>query len=225
MTNGSSPPDAQEALYSRLREEMIQTQIVARGIRDPRVIEALRRIPRHAFVEEALRSRAYDDGPLPIGESQTISQPYIVALMLEGLALTGEESALEIGTGSGYLAALLSRLCRRVFSVERRSSLASRAGRLLARLECYNVQIRSGDGTRGWPSEAPFDAIVVSAAGDRVPDPLKNQLKEGGCLILPVGAEQDQKLLKLVKGPAGWAQTSLCDCQFVKLIGEYAWPE
>lgn len=171
------------------RARMVETQIAARGVRDPRVLRAMREVPRHLFVDESLRSHAYDDEPLPIGggTSQTVSQPYIVALMTELLDLQAGEKVLEIGTGSGYQSAVLSRLARHVYSIEIVPELARSAADRLARLGYANVTVRAGDGYRGWPEEAPFDGIVVTAAPERLPEPLLAQLAPGGRMVIPVG--------------------------------------
>src|SRR6185503_9088627 len=178
--------DRDEGRYARERDRMVD-EIAARGVTDPRVLAALRRVPRHRFVQEALRARAYGDHPLPIGEEQTISQPYIVALMSSLLELTGREKVLEVGTGSGYQAAVLGVLARRVCSIERLPRLAERARATLESLGIDNVWIRVGNGTLGWPDEAPFDRIVVAAGGPAVPPPLVQQLAEGGRMVLPIG--------------------------------------
>ncbi len=212
-------------IYHRARERMVQTQIAARGIKDPRVLEAMRKIPRHLFVEEALKDQAYGDYPLPIGEGQTISQPYIVALMTEALELKGPEKVLEVGTGSGYQAAILAELARQVFSIERYPSLAYRAKRLLEQLGYRNVIIKVGDGTKGWPEMAPFDAIIVTAAGPKIPEPLLEQLKDGGRLVMPVGDEWSQSLIKVTKWGDKLIQENLGAVRFVKLVGEHGFPE
>jgi protein-L-isoaspartate(D-aspartate) O-methyltransferase len=169
------------------RQQMVDEQIVRRGVRDPRVLEALRKVERHRFVPESEWTGAYGDFPLPIGEEQTISQPYIVALMTEALALTGKERVLELGTGSGYQTAILAELAAQVYSIELAPALAERARALLAELGYLNVEVRSGDGTRGWPERSPFDAILVAAAPAEVPPALLDQLAEGGRLVIPVG--------------------------------------
>jgi len=212
-------------IYQRARDRMVQTQIAARGIKDPRVLEAMRKVPRHLFVEEALKDQAYGDYPLPIGEGQTISQPYIVALMTEALELKGPERVLEVGTGSGYQAAILAELARQVFSIERYPSLAARAKRLLEQLGYRNVLIKVGDGTKGWPEMAPFDAIIVTAAGPKIPEPLIEQLKDGGRLVIPVGDEWSQYLLKVTKQGDKLIKENLGAVRFVKLVGEYGFPE
>lgn len=207
-----------ESLQAR-REVMVVVQLRDRGIRDPRVLRAMERVPRHEFVSSDRVADAYGDFPLPIGEGQTISQPYIVAAMLEALALREEDSALEIGTGSGYQTAILCELCRSVYSVERYSSLRDRAEKTLRQMGYTNFELRTGDGSAGWPEAAPFDGIVVSAAVPRVPVTLFDQLREGGRLILPVGSQISQELL-LVRKQSGVAMTTHLDgCRFVPLVG------
>ncbi len=202
---------------------MIDEQLVRRGITDERVIAAMRRIPRHLFVEEALRDRAYGDHPLPIGEGQTISQPYIVAQMTSLLALVGTEKILEVGTGSGYQTAVLAALARRVCSIERLPSLAVRARSLVEGLGISNVWIRVGNGTLGWPDEAPFDRILIAAGAPAVPPPLVQQLGAGGRMVLPVGDLTNQTLTMVEQGAGTTQTTTWGDCTFVKLVGKYAW--
>ena len=205
------------------RERMVQTQLVARGISDPKVLYAMQKVPRHLFVEEALQNQAYGDFPLPIGEQQTISQPYIVAYMTEALQLTGVEKVLEIGTGCGYQAAILAELAPEVYSIERIFSLVSRARRILESLRYFNVKIKVGDGTLGWPEEAPFDAIIVTAAAPGIPKPLLDQLAMGGRIIIPVGDRNTQTLDLVHKTPEGLQHDYRGGCRFVKLIGNYGW--
>jgi protein-L-isoaspartate(D-aspartate) O-methyltransferase len=183
----------------------------------------MRKVPRHLFVEEALQNQAYGDFPLPIGEQQTISQPYIVAFMTEALGLIGEEKVLEIGTGCGYQAAILAELAPEVYSVERIHSLASRARRILESLRYFNVNIKVGDGTLGWPEEAPFQAIMVTAAAPAIPRPLLDQLDLGGRLVIPVGDRSSQTLMVVHKTVEGLKQDYRGGCRFVKLIGSYGW--
>lgn len=210
--------------FAIARERMVADQLRARGITDPRVLTAMGRVPRHRFVEEALAARAYGDYPLPIGEKQTISQPYMVALMTQALELVGGERVLEVGTGSGYQTAILAELATKVYSVERIRSLADRARAILEELGYYNVLIRVGDGTLGWREEAPFDAVLVTAAAPEVPAPLVEQLKAGGRLVIPVGGSTAQVLKCLVKEPDGLIRESeLVGCVFVKLVGEQGW--
>ena len=202
---------------------MVDEQLTPRGITDERVLAAMRRVSRHLFVEEALRDRAYGDHPLPIGEHQTISQPYIVALMTSLLALEGTEKVLEVGTGSGYQTTVLAALARRVCSVERLPALAARARGVIEGLGITNVWIRVGNGTLGWPDEAPFDRILVAAGGPSVPPPLFHQLAPGGRMVLPVGDVSSQTLT-LVENVGGvMTTTKFGDCSFVKLVGKYAW--
>lgn len=211
--------------YAGAREHMVRTQIEARGIRDPRVLAAMRKVPRHRFVDEALIGQAYGDYPLPIGEQQTISQPYIVALMTEALELKGTERVLEIGTGSGYQAAILAECAAQVFSVERLPTLADRARRILDALGYKNIKIKVGDGTLGWPEEAPFEGIIVTAAAPAIPQPLLNQLAMHGRMVIPVGDRYSQTLMVVRKTPEGLKYDYRGGCRFVKLIGSYGWPE
>jgi protein-L-isoaspartate(D-aspartate) O-methyltransferase len=207
--------------FSTQREQMVRSQLAERGIRDPRVLEAMRSAPRHEFVLEEFRDRAYEDYPLPIGEGQTISQPYIVAAMLEHLALRENDRVLEVGTGSGYVTALLSVLCAEVFSVERYASLAELARATLLRLGYNNVAIRVGDGTLGWSEFALFDAILVSAATPEVPPALFEQLREGGRMILPVGPAWSQEL-QLIRKVGGRAEVTVLEgCRFVPLVADH----
>ncbi len=208
---------------SRERERMVEEQLVARGVTDPRVLAAMRRVPRHLFVDEGLRDRAYGDHPLPLGEGQTISQPFIVGKMTELLRLSGTEKALEIGTGSGYQAAVLAELCARVCTIERIAKMAQRARETLERLGYSNVWVRVANGTLGWPDEAPFDRILVTAGGPSVPPPLFEQLAEGGCMVMPVGNAESQVLKVIEKRDGGMRTTEHSGCVFVKLVGKYAW--
>lgn len=202
---------------------MVDDQLVRRGITEERVLAVMGQVPRHLFVEEAFRERAYGDHPLPIGQAQTISQPYIVALMTTLLALTGREKVLEVGTGSGYQTAVLAGLARRVCSIERIAALALRARAVLEGLGYANVWVRVGNGTLGWLDEAPFDRIVVAAGGPSVPPPLFEQLVEGGRMVLPLG-DQTSQTLTLVENLGGQMRTRACgDCSFVPLVGKYAW--
>jgi protein-L-isoaspartate(D-aspartate) O-methyltransferase len=213
--------------YEIARKKMVQEQIVARGISDRRVLDAMLRIPRHIFVQEAFSAQAYSDTPLPIGEKQTISQPYMVALMTEILALTGTEKVLEIGTGSGYQAAVLAMLADRVCTVERIRPLALRARKCLDSLRLFNVMLRINDrddSPVGWEEEAPFDAIMVTAGAPEIPTVLTDQLAPGGRLVIPVGSEADQRLIKVVKQVDGTLETALSvGCRFVPLIGKNGW--
>jgi len=206
------------------RRRMVETQIVARGIHDRRVIEAMLKIPRHLFVEEAMAAQSYNDNPLPIGEKQTISQPYMVALMTELLELDGKEKVLEIGTGSGYQSAVLAVLADRVCTMERIRPLAMRARKTLDGLGLLNVNIRVADGTCGWEEEAPFDAILVTAGAPEIPNTLVAQLAVGGRLVLPVGDQYSQTLVRIVKQQDGSCTIEdSIGCRFVKLIGRHGW--
>jgi len=212
--------------YRKQRARMVERQIRARGVTDERVLKAMEEIPRHLFVDEALLDQAYSDTPLPIGEGQTISQPYIVALMTEALNLTGREKVLEIGTGSGYQTAILSRLADRVISVERIASLSLRARKILDQLKCYNVLTVVGDGTLGWKDEAPYDAIIVTAGAPEIPQTYLDQLAPGGRLVIPVGGLHNQKLVRVVRNvdsPEELEYEDLGGCRFVSLIGEHGW--
>lgn len=212
--------------FQKQRWRMVETQIQARGVTNPRILEAMSKIQRHLFVEEALADQAYNDNPLPIGELQTISQPYMVALMTDALELKGRERVLEIGTGSGYQTALLAELAEQVFSIERVASLANNARRILDHLGYYNVAIRVGDGTYGWKEEAPFDAILVTAGAPGIPQPLVEQLVVGGRLVVPVGGRSVQDLLKITRQSEDvqdLKKEHLGGCRFVDLIGEYGW--
>ncbi len=215
----------QETRAARERERMVEDQLAARGVRDPRVLEAMRKVPRHRFVEEALRDRAYGDHPLPIGDGQTISQPYMVGAMTQLLRLAGPEKVLEIGTGSGYQTAILAELARRVCSIERLPGLAAAARRILEELGYTNAVVRTGDGTYGWPDEAPFDRILVTAGAPAVPTPLFQQLAEGGRLVVPVGDPQSQTLHVVEKLDGQMRTSTDCGCVFVKLVGRYGWEE
>lgn len=204
---------------------MVQEQLIARGIQDQRVIDAMRRIPRHLFIDSGIVNRAYDDGALPIGEKQTISQPYMAGRMTQALGLTGEEKVLEIGTGSGYQTALLAELCFNVFSVEKIRALARRARNLLDRLEYHNIAIHVGDGTIGWSEHAPFDAIIVAAGAPDLPRPLVEQLSLGGKLIIPIGDEDTQILKIYRRKQLGFHEEELGECRFVKLWGKFGWQD
>jgi protein-L-isoaspartate(D-aspartate) O-methyltransferase len=207
----------------KARLKMVEGQIAARGIADARVLEAMRKIPRHLFLEEALGDRAYDDSALPIGEKQTISQPFIVALMTQALALQATEKVLEIGTGSGYQTAILAELAARVYSIERVKSLALKARERLDRLGYRNVAVRNSDGTYGWGEAAPFDAILVAAGSPSIPSMLVEQLREGGRLVIPVGDRNAQVLQLGVKQRGLLVLSCLTDCTFVPFIGAFAW--
>jgi protein-L-isoaspartate(D-aspartate) O-methyltransferase len=212
---------------SRLRDRMVDVQIARRGVRDRRVLDAMRRVPREAFVEPGFEEFAYEDGPLPIGEGQTISQPYIVALMIEAAEVKPGERVLEVGAGSGYAAAVMSQIADHVFAIERHLPLADAARRRFGELGYGNVDLRIGDGTQGWPEAAPFDAILVAAGGPRVPEALKEQLAVGGRLVIPVGEEERrQKLLKITRTSAAeYEEEDLGGVMFVPLVGEQGWAE
>ncbi|MBL0224862.1 MAG: protein-L-isoaspartate(D-aspartate) O-methyltransferase [Geobacteraceae bacterium] len=213
--------------YEIARKKMVQEQIVARGVSDRRVIDAMLKIPRHIFVQEAFALQAYNDTSLPIGEKQTISQPYMVALMTEQLELRGTEKVLEIGTGSGYQTAILATLADRVCTAERIRPLALRARKCLDSLRLFNIMLRindSEDSPVGWEEEAPFDAIIVTAGAPDIPKVLTDQLAVGGRLVIPVGSEAEQVLVKIVKGADGELETaSSVGCRFVPLIGRQGW--
>jgi protein-L-isoaspartate(D-aspartate) O-methyltransferase len=209
--------------YDRLRHEMVEKQIAARGISDPRVLAAMRTVPRHLFVSEALMDQAYSDFPLPIGEQQTISQPFIVAEMTQALQLTPEDRVLEIGTGSGYQAAILAQIAYRVYTIERIHSLYVKTRRLFDKLGYHNVVTRYSDGTTGWKDESPFDAIIVTAGAPEIPAVLVNQLAMDGRMVIPVGNQHSQDLIRLVREKSGVGQTNLGGCRFVKLVGEHGW--
>lgn len=214
--------------FKKQRTRMVETQIRGRSINDARVIKIMEMIPRHLFVDEGLIDQAYSDNPLPIGEKQTISQPYIVALMSQALDLKGRERVLEIGTGSGYQTAILANLADRVFSIERVAALATRARKILDKLNCYNVAIRVGDGSYGWKEEAPFDAIITTAAAPQVPQYLVEQLVPGGRMVVPVGSREVQTLYKFTRStenPDEMKKEDLGGCRFVSLIGESGWKD
>jgi len=211
--------------YHVARQKMVQTQLIPRGINDPAVLMAMGKVPRDRFVEEALEGEAYNDHPLPIGHKQTISQPYIVALMTEALKLTGEEKTLEIGTGSGYQTAVLAELSRKVYTVERIRSLMVKARQVLQELEYTNILFKAFDGTLGWEEYAPYDAIIVTAGSPKIPKPLLGQLKEGGRLIIPVGNRYGQDLIKVTNQRGNFVKTNLGGCRFVDLVGAHGWKE
>lgn len=202
---------------------MVDTQIVERGIKDKRVIEVMKKVPRHLFVPEDIIEEAYDDRALPIGYGQTISQPYIVALMTELLELKGDEKVLEIGTGSGYQAAVLSELVKEIHTIERIEPLAAEARKRLERLGYRNIKIYIKDGTEGLPEEAPFDRIIITAATPDIPQPLVDQLKEGGIIVAPVGERYSQHMLKAIKKAGELERYYLIPVAFVPLIGKYGW--
>ena len=213
------------SVHSVARHRMIEKQLKPMGIRDPNVLEAMETVPREVFVGQGFQTRAYDDAPLPIEAGQTISQPFIVAYMIEALNLRGDEKVLEVGTGSGYAAAVLSRIAAEVITVERIDALAEPARQRLSQLGYTNVHCRRGDGSMGWPQDAPYDAIVVSAGAPAVPDALKNQLATGGRLIIPVGGKAShQRLLKVTRVDADrFIEDAVGDVRFVPLVGDQGW--
>jgi protein-L-isoaspartate(D-aspartate) O-methyltransferase len=202
---------------------MVQEQIVARGVTDPRTLAAMGEVPRHLFVDDAMRVRAYGDYPLPIASGQTISQPYIVAYMTEALQLKGDERVLEVGTGSGYQAAVLSRLCQQVYTVERINTLLANARKVFDSLRYFNIVAKLDDGTLGWPDNGPYDAIIVTAGGPEIPEPLISQLTDSGRLIIPVGDQNVQELQLLTRDAGEVHIENLASVRFVDLIGEHGW--
>ena len=217
--------DDNSVKYDRRREEMVKRQIEARGVTDPQVLAAMGKVPRHLFVSEALRDQAYGDFPLPIGEQQTISQPYIVAEMTQALQPSEDDRVLEIGTGSGYQAAILAEIVFRVYSVERIHSLFVKSRKLFDNLNYHNIVTKYSDGTSGWTEESPFDGIIVTAGAPEIPNLLVSQLAVGGRMVIPVGNRYSQDLVKLYKNEQGIHKTNLGGCRFVKLVGEYGWRE
>jgi len=213
--------------YHLARRKMVEQQLRARGIRNERVLEAMGKVPRHAFIEQALHHEAYSDHPLPIGEQQTISQPFIVALMTEALELTGDENVLEIGTGSGYQTGVLAELSYRVFTVERIRALLTKARETLDSLNYHNVRYKLGDGSLGWQEEGPYDAIIVTAGAPEIPQPLIDQLAVLGRLVIPVGESRGaQDLMRLVRTKSNsLTRTNLGACRFVDLVGDRGWPD
>jgi protein-L-isoaspartate(D-aspartate) O-methyltransferase len=211
--------------YRLAREKMVKNQLIPRGITDQRVLQVMGKIHRHLFVEKALVGEAYNDHPLPIGHKQTISQPYIVALMTEALALTGNEKTLEIGTGSGYQTAILADLSKAVYTVERIGPLLEKAKVLLEQLSYRNIYFKTFDGTLGWKDFAPFDAIIVTAGAPRIPQPLMDQLSEGGRLVIPIGNRYSQDLIKVTRIKNTFKEENLGGCRFVDLIGAHGWQE
>ncbi len=210
--------------FTIARRRMVEDQVVARGVRDPRVIDAMLKVPRHKFVEEALEGQAYQDGPLPIGEKQTISQPYMVAVMSEALELNGSETVLEVGTGSGYQAAVLALLADRVFTLERIPALARRARKVLDSCGYSKVNIRLADGTHGWQEMGPFDAIIVTAGAPDIPQDYLDQLAVGGRLVIPVGDRLSQVLVRVTRiSDSELKQEKLLGCRFVPLVGNHGW--
>jgi protein-L-isoaspartate(D-aspartate) O-methyltransferase len=211
--------------YRLARERMVKNQLIPRGIRDQRVLDVMAKVPRHLFVEEALLGEAYNDHPLPIGHGQTISQPYIVALMTEALLLRGTEKVLEIGTGSGYQTAILANLSERVYTVERIRPLMVKARTTLDSLGYTNVLFKAFDGTLGWKEFEPFDAIMVTAGAPDFPQPLLSQLAEGGRLVIPVGSRFNQELVRVFRKEGSFIKENLGGCRFVDLIGAHGWKD
>jgi protein-L-isoaspartate(D-aspartate) O-methyltransferase len=211
--------------FTKERLAMVEEQLRRRGIRDESVLSAMARVPRHLFVPSGSQSEAYEDRPLLIGDGQTISQPYMVAVMTQSLDLEGKEKILEIGTGSGYQTAILAELARIVFTIERLSSLSQKSEIRLQNLGYENIYCRTGDGSKGWPEKAPFDGIIVTAGGPEIPQALKSQLSEGGRLVIPVGSRYSQTLLKVTKMGDRFEEEEITGCVFVPLVGESAWKE
>ncbi len=209
--------------FEELRDFMVQTQLIPRGIHDERVLRAMRKVPRHLFVDESSRYKAYEDMALPINEGQTISQPYMVAVMTELLELKGTEKVLEVGTGSGYQAAILAELSKKVYTIERFEKLAQEAEEKFRAVGYNNINVRTGDGTLGWTEEAPFDRIIITAGTPRVPDPLIQQLAQGGIIVGPVGERFSQQLVKVKKSAQGLSEEFHTVCVFVPLVGKYGW--
>jgi len=209
--------------YERQRQEMVRRQVEARGVTDPKVLAAMQKVPRHLFVSDALRDQAYGDFPLPIGEQQTISQPYIVAEMTQALQPGKDDRILEIGTGSGYQAAILAEIVFRVYTIEKIYPLYTMSRKLFDKLHYHNIVTKYSDGTSGWEDESPFDGIIVTAGSPSIPKPLVSQLAVGGRMVIPVGDLYSQELIKLYKDEHGIHKTNLGGCRFVKLVGEYGW--
>jgi len=209
--------------FEKIRERMVNEQLIPRGISDPRVLEVFKNVERHKFVAGSLREMAYADHPLPLDEKQTISQPYMTALMTEKLALTGSERVLEVGTGSGYQAAILAELAKEVYTVERFDGLAQSAKKTLEALGYRNIHVKVGDGTLGWPEHAPFDRIVVTAGAPRIPQSLIDQLGKNGRMVIPVGGDFSQILTLVEKGDHNIMASEICGCVFVPLVGKEGW--
>lgn len=209
--------------FNELREIMVKTQLIPRGIKDKRVLGAMKSVPRHLFVDKSMQHRAYDDMALSIGEGQTISQPYMVAIMSELLELKGDEKVLEVGTGSGYQAAILAEIAKEIFTIERVESLSKQAKEKFKSLGYKNIHVKVGDGTSGWQEEAPFNRIIITAGTPKIPEPLINQLSDEGIIIAPVGDRFSQQLIKLKKSQRQFSESYHTPCVFVPLIGEYGW--
>jgi protein-L-isoaspartate(D-aspartate) O-methyltransferase len=209
--------------FEKTRDRMVEEQLIPRGIHDPKTLDAMRKVPRHLFVEDALRNQAYGDFPLPIGRGQTISQPYIVALMTQALGLKGHEKVLEIGTGSGYQAAILAQICEKVYTVERVDSLLVQARKIFDQLHYLNILTKLDDGTNGWPEYGLYDAIIVTAGGPKVPEPLLEQLADPGILVIPVGDRGVQNLQAVYKMGGKVSEKTIEYVRFVNLIGDHGW--
>jgi protein-L-isoaspartate(D-aspartate) O-methyltransferase len=209
--------------FEKVRSRMVEEQLIPRSINDPKTLEAMKKVPRHLFVEDAMKNQAYGDFPLPIGRGQTISQPYIVALMTQAMGLQGHEHVLEIGTGSGYQAAILSQICEKVYTVERIDTLLVQARKVFDSLHYLNILTKLDDGTNGWQEYAPYDAIIVTAGGPKVPLPLLDQLKDPGKLIIPVGDRGVQDLRLVIKKDGEITEKTIEYVRFVNLIGDHGW--
>ena len=219
----ATQPGKDDRELAHLRELMVDRHVAARGVKDPRVLQAMREVPRHLFVPQLVTAKAYGPGALPIGAKQTISQPYIVARMLELLELRGTEKVLEIGTGTGYQAVVLSKLCAKVFSIERLNELALRAAELIREMKIYNASVKVFDGTYGWSDQAPFDRIIVAAAGPSIPEPLVQQLARTGKMIIPIGPEGKQRLARVTRVGTGIQVEDCGAAEFVPLVGKFGW--
>jgi len=220
-----TPLTKDERDFAHQRALMVDRHVKARGVRDPRVLQAMRDVPRHLFVPAVMAAKAYGPGALPIGAKQTISQPFIVARMIELLELTGDEKVLEIGTGTGYQAVVLSKLCAKVFSIERVNELALRAAELVRAMKIHNVSVKVFDGTYGWSDQAPFDRVIVAAAGPAVPEPLVQQLARTGKMIIPIGPEGNQRLARVTRVGTSTAIEDCGSAEFVPLVGKFGWKE
>lgn len=216
---------ATEREFAHQRALMVERYVAARGVKDPRVLQAMRDVPRHLFVPTVMAAKAYGPGALPIGAKQTISQPWIVARMIELLDLRGNEKVLEIGTGTGYQAVVLSKLCARVYSIERINELALRAAELIRTLKIFNASVKVFDGTYGWSDQAPFDRIIVAAAAPEVPEPLLQQLARGGKMVIPIGAEGNQRLARVTRAGTSVKIEDCGSAEFVPLVGKFGWKE
>jgi len=216
---------AEEREFAHLRALMVDRHVAARGVTEDRILKAMREVPRHRFVPQVVAAKAYGPGALPIGKGQTISQPYIVARMIELLDLAGNEKVLEIGTGTGYQAVVLSKLCAKVFSIERVNELALRATEVIRELKIHNVSVKVFDGTYGWSDQAPFDRIIVAAAAPEVPEPLLQQLKRTGKLVIPIGPEGSQRLALVTRVGTQWRIEDRGSAEFVPLVGKFGWKE